>query len=90
MRQVARVDANQGDIVNALRHVGAGVVLLHQLGHGVPDLLCGFRGRTVLIECKTEQGRLTDDQYQFLQLWPGEVHVVQSAEEALRVMGVEG
>jgi hypothetical protein len=48
-----RTDATQKEIVEALRRCGAHVVPLHEVGRGVPDLLCGFRGRWYLVECKT-------------------------------------
>ena len=48
MRQKARVDQNQPIIVEALRASGASVVHLHQLGHGIPDLLCGLEGITIV------------------------------------------
>lgn len=48
MRRDARVDENQPIIVEALRAAGASVVHLHQIGHGVPDLLLGLPGLTIV------------------------------------------
>ncbi len=45
-----RRDACERDIVRALELAGATVTKLD--GKGVPDLLVGFRGRTLLMECK--------------------------------------
>ena len=43
MRQDARKDANQTQIVDALRGVGATVAITSMLGHGFPDLVVGYR-----------------------------------------------
>ncbi len=48
MRRAARVDANQAAIVSALRAAGARVWII-----GLPvDLLVGYRGGWMLMECK--------------------------------------
>ena len=44
------VDANQPEIVAALRAAGATVQHLHEVGQGCPDILAGFRGRNYLID----------------------------------------
>ena len=51
MRRAARVDENQGLIVKALRACGATVRIITQ-GDGIPDLLVGYRGHTILMEVK--------------------------------------
>lgn len=83
-----RVDANQAEIVATLRRAGASVCLLHTVGAGCPDVLCGVRGRNYLLECKTEHGTLNDREREWHWTWAGQVAVVCSAEEALRVVGV--
>lgn len=52
MRRAAKVDANQAEVVAALRQAGAGVTLLHQVGGGCPDLLVGIHGCWGVIEVK--------------------------------------
>ena len=52
MSRAKRVDANQGEIVDALRAVGAKVQPLHMVGEGVPDLLVRYRGDLHLVEVK--------------------------------------
>ena len=52
MRQRARVDANHGEIVEALEAMGWGVKSTAQLGKGFPDLIAAKAGRLVLIEVK--------------------------------------
>ena len=62
-RTAAKVDANQADIVAALRRIGATVQCLHQVGHGCPDLLVGWHGENILLEVKMPGGDMTPDEY---------------------------
>ena len=94
MRRAARTDQNHEEIVKALRDVGATVQSLAAVGHGVPDLLVGFCGQTILIEVKDakqppSKRRLTEDQIRWHGAWcGGPVAVVDGIEAALRVLGV--
>ena len=89
-----KVDANQDEIVRALRGVGCSVALLHGVGKGVPDLLVGRDRQTMLIEVKDgskppSARRLTPDQVEWWDTWRGAMPiVVTSVEEALAVVGV--
>lgn len=89
MKYKVRKDANHAEIVAALEACGVLVTDLYQVGGGVPDLLCFWRGRTVLLEVKTPTGKLNKLQ----QNWHAArkdcaVYVVTSAEEAIdAVMG---
>src|SRR5512139_2742958 len=83
----ARVDANQSDIVLALRAAGCSVEHTHMVGNGFPDLAVSRNGHTVLMEVKMPGGKLTPAEQRFRDEWQGEYHVVHSAEEALNVMG---
>jgi hypothetical protein len=87
MRRAAKVDDNQAAIVDLLRAVGATVESLARVGNGVPDLLVGFRGVNWLLEVKAPKGALTDDQAGWHPLWRGQVAIVRSADEALKVIG---
>jgi hypothetical protein len=86
MRRAARVDANQSDIVQALRDLGATVQCLHTLGQGCPDLLVGFRGRNLLLEVKNGNKRVTYDEANWQAVWQGQVAVVHSMDEALSIL----
>ena len=88
-RRAARIDANQNEIVAALRSVGASVAPAHTMGGGFPDLVVGFRGMTYLLEVKTAKGKLTKDQRAWHPAWRGHVAIVRSVEEALVEIGVE-
>jgi hypothetical protein len=86
MRYAARVDANQEQIVSALRAAGAYVWII-----GIPvDLLVGYRGHTFLVEIKsTTKGRLTPLQRDFFENWGGStLSRVDSPEAALRMIRV--
>ena len=86
MRYAARVDANQEQIVSALRAAGAYVWII-----GLPvDLLVGYRGHTFLVEVKsTAKKRLTGLQADFFENWSGSTLCrVDSPEAALRMIGV--
>lgn len=90
MRRAAKVDANQDQVVSALRAAGAVVQSLAAIGKGVPDLLVRFRGTLFLLEVKDgskppSKQKLTDAQREWHQCWP--VEVVNSPEAALRAVG---
>lgn len=88
-----KVDANQPDIVDALRAVGAIVQPLHMVGEGVPDLLVRYRGKLHLVEVKDgrrppSERRLTPAQLAWHLEWAGaDLHVVKSVSEALQAIG---
>lgn len=84
----AKVDANQPEIIEALRKAGCSVQPLHTIGKGVPDLLVGHRGRNYLLELKDGEKcpsarKLTEDQVAWHQGWRGQVIVIETTEEAL-------
>jgi hypothetical protein len=80
MRHAARTDANQAAIVSALRLHGCSVYYLK-----LPvDLLVGKKGKTVLVEVKTETGGYTRAQIGFMQTWNGgPVATIRDVEGAL-------
>jgi len=86
------VDANQADIVSALRRVGAHVCDLSAAGKGIPDLIVYFRGELRFLELKDgskppSARKLTPAQKAFHAVFP--VTVVTSPYEALRAIGIE-
>ncbi|VXB24233.1 conserved hypothetical protein [Burkholderia sp. 8Y] len=95
MRRAARVDANQPEIVAALRKVGASVTPIHAVGQGCPDLLVGFRGRTLVLEVKDgskppSARKLTDDEAVWFGNWKGEAYVVETPEQAIEYLTRSG
>lgn len=87
MNYHARADANQPEIVRALRATGARVQHLHTVGKGCPDILVGFRGVNYLLEIKSAGGELTPDEAGWHGTWAGQVAIVHSIDEALRAIG---
>ena len=86
-----KVDANQKEIVAALRKIGCSVEHLHTVGAGVPDILVGYQGRNILIEIKDgnkppSQQKLNDKQVEWHSLWRGEVYVINSADSAIKLI----
>ena len=87
MNYAKRTDANQQEIVDALRGVGAWVYVAHQPF----DLLVAFRGNLNLLEVKTDKGRLNAKQKRMIEemrirsgCYP---LVVRSVDEALGAIG---
>ena len=95
MRTRAKVDANQCDVVAALRAIGCTVVSLAAVGRGVPDLLVGRLGRTYLLEVKDgrrppSERKLTEDQLKWHGAWlGGTLAVVCDVESAIRAVSLE-
>lgn len=88
MRRAAKIDANQPEIVAALRSLGATVAITSTVGQGFPDICVGYRGRSILMEVKDgsrppSERKLTPDQKDFHAAWRGEITVVTSATEAI-------
>lgn len=91
MRRAARVDANQAEIVKALRKIGATVQPLHGVGNGCPDILVGWRQQNFLFELKDGEKppsarQLTEDEKDWIAGWKGPVFVVTSALEAVNFL----
>lgn len=94
MRHAARTDANQTEIIKALKDCGVKVEII-----GLPvDLLTWSRffcphckeeikeGRVMPVEVKTEDGTFTKQQVEFMAAWPGPVPVVRTPEEAVNII----
>jgi Holliday junction resolvase len=91
MRRAAKIDANQPLIVRALRDAGASVLSLANMGKGCPDLLVGVQGKNFLMEVKDpsqphSQRKMTADELAFHASWRGHHAVVETPEEALKVI----
>jgi hypothetical protein len=93
LRGFARVDANQPEIVKALRAAGCTVEHLFAVGKGCPDLLCAINYRVFLIEIKDGSKKpsaqaLTPDQVRWHAGWKAQVHIVNSVPAALAVVEI--
>jgi hypothetical protein len=90
------VDANQAEIVKALRQLGCSVLDLSAVGGGCPDLLVGRLGASgrgnLLVEIKNPKLKNTGGeamrktrakQEQFRAEWNGPTVVVETVEHAI-------
>jgi len=90
MRRAARRDASEDQIVSALEACGAYVTKINDAGRF--DLLCWYRGHTLLLEVKDGRKppsaqKLTPAEEKFHREWPGNnLHIVNSAESALAIL----
>jgi hypothetical protein len=89
--RAARRDDNEAEIVKALRAVGATVRIVTQ-GDGIPDLLVGYNGYSLLFEVKDgskppSARKLTPAEQKFFDEWTGGMLAkVESVEEALDIL----
>ena len=88
----AKIDENQPAIVAALRQAGASVQSLAAVGKGCPDLLIGYAGENYLAEIKNpdkpkRDRDLTPDQVKWHAEWKGIINVIETKEQALRLIG---
>ena len=91
MRRAAAIDANQPKIVEQLRRCGFSVLHLHTIGQGCPDIAVGAKGKNFLFEIKDPENipskrQLTPDEVLFQQRWRGQYHVIETIDDALRVI----
>ena len=90
MRRASRRDVNERRVIDALRACGAYVKQIND--EGAFDLLCWYRGHTLLLEVK-DGGKspsaraLTPAEAKFHAEWPGQnLHIVNSEHEALDIL----
>ena len=82
-----RVDLNHAQVINGLLQAGMTAKSIASVGGGVPDVIAGFRGVTVLLEVKSGNNGLTSQEEDFASHWAGSYAVVYTPEEA--VLAVE-
>jgi type VI protein secretion system component VasF len=94
VRKYGKKDDNQAEIVKALRMCGCTVFDTSAVGNGFPDLAVGIHDKTILLEIKRPKakgqkaGKKTKAQEDFFATWRGQVHEVQTVDEALQACGV--
>lgn len=93
MRRAARVDANQAEIVDALRAAWCSVVVLSAVGGGVWDIVVGRAGINYLLEIKDgskppSQRKRTPAQVRLHAEWRGQQAVCKTVEEAFIAVGI--
>jgi len=83
-----RVDENQRTIVHTFIALGASVLNLSTVGRGCPDLLIGYKGKSVLVEVKrNDKSTYTEPQVKFMQEWRGgAISRIDSVDAAIRLI----
>jgi hypothetical protein len=83
-----KVDENQKTIVHTFIALGASVLNLSTVGRGCPDLLIGYRGKSILVEIKRDaKATFTEPQIKFMQEWRGgAVSRIDSIDAAIRLV----
>jgi hypothetical protein len=81
-------DANQNEIVEALERYGCSVIDASAIGGGCPDIFVGKNGVTLLIEIKNPnaKGKLNKLQERWHAGWKGQVAVVYTIAEAIKIV----
>jgi hypothetical protein len=94
VRRAAKRDANEPDVVKALKDAGVQVELMDE----PVDLLTWSKlfcphckaeiegGKVLPVEVKVTDGRMTQQQIDFIARWPGPVPVVRGPQEALQAV----
>jgi hypothetical protein len=89
--RAAKIDANHGAIVDALRAAGCFVQSLAKIGGGCPDILAARGGVWHVIEVKDIGGRLTPAQ----KVWHRDsapharTHIAYTVADALLIVGIK-
>ena len=91
MRKRGQVDANQSAMVADLRKIGATVMFTSSLGSGFGDIVGGYNGLNFCFEIKDpdkvpSKRVLTPDEKKFHEEWAGQIDIILTLEDALKIM----
>ena len=83
--RAAKVDANQPEVVKALRKAGWYVLIISQLKNCC-DLMISKNGRTIAIEVKDgakskAAQKLSEGETKFMNAWQGEYKIIASLDD---------
>jgi hypothetical protein len=81
-RHAVQRDANEPEIVDALKRVGCTVWRLD-----IVDLLVGRLGKNYLLEVKRPGADLNARQKEMHSVWRGTIHMVKTVDDALKAVG---
>jgi hypothetical protein len=90
--RIKKVDRNQPEIVRQLRKIpGVSVAHTHIVGDGFSDLVVGYKGKNYLCEVKDpakppSARKLTPDEEEFHTKWTGQIAVVESVTDVLKLI----
>jgi rhamnose utilization protein RhaD (predicted bifunctional aldolase and dehydrogenase) len=72
MSYAKRVDENHKLIKHTFIALGASVLDLSRVGQGCPDLLIGYKNKSVFVEVKSSnKAHFTEHQLKFINSWRG-------------------
>jgi hypothetical protein len=81
----ARRDSNHDEIVKVYESLGCGVVDLHAVKFGMPDILVHFMGYCCPVEIKSDDGDLEPSQHRFIRDWQGpRIEIVRTPDDVIR------
>lgn len=76
-------DANHAEIASAFEQLGCTVADTSALGDDFPDIVVGTAGRNLLVEIKTDAGKLSHGQDGFRERWRGQYDVVRNCGDVV-------
>lgn len=82
---INRTDTNQKAIIDCFKQLGYSVLSLSNVKSGCPDLLCAKNGINILVEIKTEKGKLNPLQKEFIQKWNSRVFVIRDIDGVIEL-----
>jgi hypothetical protein len=93
MRRIPRKDGNHKTIVDSLKAFAIVEDMAH-CGNGFPDIIVGFREKFFMFEIKdgsltASRKRLTPAEKKFQLKWSEFYHVIESVDDALKIMAVK-
>lgn len=87
-----RSDGNQATLVEQMRKIGLSVFVTSRVGQGFPDVVAGKGGnKNFLFEIKDpkqppSKRALTFDEQLFFDTWKGQVHLVETIDEVIKIV----
>lgn len=90
-RRAAKVDANQSELVELMRKLGASVEITSAVHSGFPDTVVGIGNVTVLVEIKDgdkvpSKRKLTPDQVVFHARYQGALTIIETEDQAIELV----
>ena len=83
-----RQDANQTALIGAFEKLGCSVLDLSRVGSGCPDLAVSVHGNTVLVEVKTEEGKLSPEQIRFHRESKASIFVARTFDDVAVIVQI--
>jgi len=78
-------DTNHTLITTYLLQLGFSVYDTSTLGSGFPDIIIARNKETAIAEIKTEKGKLSQGQVDFISSWQGKVFILRNIEDCVEL-----